>query len=501
MPSYLSDFANDLFISYTHIDNEPLAHGKDGWVSTFHTALRARLRQLLGAELEIWRDAKLQGNDYLSDALLKQFPKIAILVSILSPRYIQSEWCLKELQEFAHVAERTGGLRIDDKARIYKVVKTLIPREQHPPELQGLLGYEFFDLDAHTGRPKEFLPELGKEEEYKFFQRLDDLAYDVHLLLKELKARATSTHTHAAMNGKAVFLAQTTNDVREVYDGLRRELLAQQCRVLPEGELPLHNPDALKQRVRADLERCKFSIHLVGQNYSIVPEGEAHSLIEIQHELAEEHSRAADFWRVIWLRPGLQNIDGRQQNFINALRHGGRLLQRADFLETSLEELHSTILAKLRNGKTLEARPPAPSGLRRVYMICDQADVTAALPVADHLFDAGFEVDWPAFEGEETALRTAHENKMQSCDAALIFCGASTDAWLDTKLAHLRKVYGWEPKREPLKAQAVYFAGPQKIFKDIFKSREAHVIKNFGAFAPEDLREFIAALRAAGNKL
>lgn len=495
MASYLPGFEHDLFISYTHIDNEPLAHGKDGWVSTFHTALRARLRQLLGAELEIWRDAKLQGNDYLSDTLLKQFPKIAILVSILSPRYIRSEWCLKELQEFAHAAERTGGLRIDDKARICKVVKTLIPREQHPPELQGLLGYDFFDIDSHTGRHKEFLPELGKEEEYKFFRRLDDLAHDVHLLLKELKARTTSMPAHTSTNGKAVFLAQTTNDVREVYDGLRRELLAQHCRVLPEGELPLHNPAELKQRVRADLERCKFSIHLVGQNYSIVPEGEARSLIEIQHELAAEHSRAADFWRVIWLRPGLQNLDTRQQNFITTLRNAGGSFQRADFLETSLEELHSTILTKLRNGKTHEARPSAPSDLQRVYIICEQADVTAALPVADHLFDAGFEVDWPAFEGEETALRTAHENKMRHCDGALIFCGASTDAWLDSKLAHLRKVYGWEPKRDPLKAQAIYFAGPQKIFKDIFKSREVHVIKNFGAFAADDLREFVTALR------
>ncbi len=494
MSSYLPGFANDLFISYTHIDNEPLAQGKEGWVTTFHTALRARLRQLLGAELEIWRDAKLQGNDYLSDTLLKQFPKIAILVSILSPRYIQSEWCLRELQEFAQVAAATGGLSLDDKSRIYKVVKTFIPREQHPPELQALLGYEFFDLDAHTGRPKEFLPELGKEEEYKFFQRLDDLAYDMHLLLQVMKDRPQG---RPSRNGAAIFLAQTTHDLREVYDTLRRELLAQRCLILPEGELPLHQPTALRQRVRADLERCKFSIHLVGQNYSIVPEGEAHSLIEIQHELAEEASRSAALGRVIWMPHGLQATDTRQQNFIMKLRTGSHAQTRADLLETSLDELLSTVLSKLRNGKAHEGRIKPNTGRQRVYLICDQPDVPAALPLADYLFDEGFEVDWPVFEGDETALRTAHENNLLQCEAALIFCGASTDYWLDSKLKHLRQVYGWEPKRGPLKAQAVYFAGPRKTSKEIFKSREVHVVKNFESFAREDLREFVAALREA----
>ena len=43
--------------------------------------------------LSIWRANKLQGNDMFADEILEQFDKTAVLVSVLSPRYMKSEWC------------------------------------------------------------------------------------------------------------------------------------------------------------------------------------------------------------------------------------------------------------------------------------------------------------------------------------------------------------------------------------------------------------------------
>lgn len=60
-------FENDIFISYAHIDDQPLVEGKKGWVSNFHRALEIRLAQLLGRRSRIWRDPKLQGNDVFAD--------------------------------------------------------------------------------------------------------------------------------------------------------------------------------------------------------------------------------------------------------------------------------------------------------------------------------------------------------------------------------------------------------------------------------------------------
>lgn len=136
--SYLSNFENDIFVSYTYVDNKPLLQGEKGWISNFHHSLGVRLHQLLGEEATIWRDPKLKGNDYLSDTLQTQFPKTAVLISVLSPRYIKSEWCLKEIDGFVQAAETSGGVKIDNKSRLFKVVKTPVPRQNQPSELQGL---------------------------------------------------------------------------------------------------------------------------------------------------------------------------------------------------------------------------------------------------------------------------------------------------------------------------------------------------------------------------
>jgi len=96
--SFLTDYEDDIFISYAHNDNQAVLEGQRGWIDNFHQALEKRLQVYLGAKPKIWRDPRLQGNDYFADALVDQIPKVAILVSVLSPSYIKSDWCRKEMQ-------------------------------------------------------------------------------------------------------------------------------------------------------------------------------------------------------------------------------------------------------------------------------------------------------------------------------------------------------------------------------------------------------------------
>jgi hypothetical protein len=101
---FLPDYEDDIFISYAHNDNQPLIEGQPGWVDTFHKALERRLQVHLGAKPSIWRDPRLQGNEYFADTLVEQIPKVAILISLLSPSYNNSEWCRREMQMFHRIA-------------------------------------------------------------------------------------------------------------------------------------------------------------------------------------------------------------------------------------------------------------------------------------------------------------------------------------------------------------------------------------------------------------
>ena len=78
----------------------------------------------LGKTARMWRDDKLNGNDIFADEIVGQFETTAVLVSILTPRYLASPWCLKEFHEFCARAEQNGGLIVDNKARIFKILKT-----------------------------------------------------------------------------------------------------------------------------------------------------------------------------------------------------------------------------------------------------------------------------------------------------------------------------------------------------------------------------------------
>ena len=90
-------FPTDIFISYAHIDDESLIQNQKGWISEFHRALDIRLAQLLGRRPVIWRDDSLQGNDVFDKQIVDQFSKVAIMISIITPRYVKSDWCIKEV--------------------------------------------------------------------------------------------------------------------------------------------------------------------------------------------------------------------------------------------------------------------------------------------------------------------------------------------------------------------------------------------------------------------
>lgn len=173
---YVPEYENDIFISYAHLDDKPLSEGRQGWISSFHQALEVRLEQLLGADTRIRRDDNLQSKTASRDTSLAPFLNAAVMVVIVSPQYVKSESCIQEVKEFCQAAERNDGLWIDNKARVFKAVKTHVPRKSQPEELIGLPAYEFYQIDTASGQPLEFRHEFGAEADRNFWAKLEDIS-------------------------------------------------------------------------------------------------------------------------------------------------------------------------------------------------------------------------------------------------------------------------------------------------------------------------------------
>src|SRR5262245_25868097 len=91
---------SDVLLSYAAIDDFPLQEGKPGWVSQLHRNLEVRMEQLSGEKVHI---ARLPG-DAISPAveaeLLQQVPQAKAMISVVSPPFLMSEVCRREVKQF-----------------------------------------------------------------------------------------------------------------------------------------------------------------------------------------------------------------------------------------------------------------------------------------------------------------------------------------------------------------------------------------------------------------
>jgi hypothetical protein len=501
--SFLPNFEDDIFISYAHNDNQALLEGQRGWIDNFHQALEKRLQVHLGAKAKIWRDPRLQGNDYFADALVEQIPRVAILVSVLSPSYINSEWCRREMELFCRIASDTGGVRLGSRARIFKVEKVNVPLGKLPPELQGMTGYAFYYMDEKANRPRELSPESGPHA-IEYWQKIDDVAQDITSLLEEMKNRLSgsvpSTASQQAVvpdsDQPVIYLAETSFDLAPQYDRIKRELQERGHVVLPNRPLPLNGP-ALQQAVREYLRAAKLSIHLIGENYGVIPEAADRSVVCLQNELAAERSLDNSFSRLIWMPEGLEAKEERQQNFIKYLKYDQSAQHGADLLETSIEELKTYIQDKLR--PALKPQPEklnGDEGPMRIYLICDTQDYDNIAALEDYFYNQGFEVILPLREGDEAEVREDHKESLLICDAVVIYYGNASEGWLRTKLRDLQKIAGYG-RTKPMLAKGIYVGGPETSSKLRYRTHEALVMRNFTEFSSDTLQPFIDQLQSA----
>jgi len=491
-------FEKDLFISYAHIDNKPLTPQQQGWITRFHASLEALLSMRMGGTARIWRDDKLQGNDVFANEIVDQFSHTAVLVSVLTPRYLNSEWCTREVVEFCKRAEESGGMVVANKARIFKVVKTPVDTQESLPQVvQGVLGYEFFTIE--DGAPLELDPDYGEKFAENYKRKVAQLAWDVSQLLKALSPGAGDNgHDKQGPSKPTVYLAECSYDRKQAREILEAELRRHGNAVLPDQELPRKEVEYVAA-VEGLLKRCQLSIHLVGETYDGVPVGPSgKSVVMLQNELAARRSKSDALKRVIWVPEGTHSDQAQQQAFIDALHQDAEAQIGADLITADIEGLKTSIHAILTKLEKPERQLPLEQAdqAKRIYLICNEKDRKAktTVPLRKFLRDQGFKVEIPAFEGDATAVREAHQQALTNCEAVILFYGAGDEAWKRTLDTELKKMPGYRSGK-PLLASCTFLADPQSTDKeDLIDMEEPNLINGLGDFSDTMMTGFVQAL-------
>ena len=207
-----TDHEDAVFISYTHVDNQPFGPDHLCWISHLHEQLtlpgRAALRRAGDglARREAPRQRCLRGV-VGGPTLHCRRPGVGVLAALPPLRVVPAE-----LDEFLHRAEATSGTQVGTKSRVFKVLKTPVQLDEQPEPLRSLLGYEFYEESPTDHRVREYLLNPAPEERWKFYARVDDLAHDIARLLEEL-AHDGRLHRTPAASGATIYLAESTSDV------------------------------------------------------------------------------------------------------------------------------------------------------------------------------------------------------------------------------------------------------------------------------------------------
>lgn len=489
-----------IFISYAHLDNQPLTPEQEGWVSRFHESLQTILTMRLGQKARIWRDKKLSGNDSFADEIISQFPSTEILISVLSKCYVRSEWCKREVQEFCR---RCGDLRVGNKYRIMKVIKLPLDNvDLLPPPMNEMLGYEFFTYQdrEQAKTPLELDPLYFPKLAPLYIEKLCILADDVIDVISRMEApdAHTAKGVHQSPPGPRVYLAECSRDQKEAREAIEMDLRQHGYSILPDRQLP-HEESEFVAEVSRQVEQSSLAVHIIGGYSGFVPDGPSQkSIVVLQNELAIAESRKRTLPRIIWLPAGTEAQASDQRHFIEALHRDAEAQFGADLITGDLEVLKAAVHAALRRIENAgaEADVEHPPDSKLLYLICDQRDREAALPVRKLLKSKGFDVKIPLFDGSASTLDDAKRDMLSKCAAAVIFYGKGDEGWKRAVDTDLLKSKAYRRDKLPL-PQLTYLSAPATAEKiEMIELEEPNLVNGLDGFSDSSAKALVGILQA-----
>ena len=464
----------DLFVSYAHVDDLPLEPGRPGWVTTLVNSLNSLLAQRLGRgeSISLWMDHQLPGHVELTPEIESKLGESSVLLIVLSPAYLASTWCLKEMSFFNNTVRRRGG-RVG--ARIFLVEFDQVER---PHDLGELKGYRFWAKDP-LGRSTRTLgvPRPGPEDR-GYFDLLYDLRHDLAEALTRLKTGADNVAvSDEARDRPVVFLAEVTDDLDDQGEEVRRYLLQAGLAVVPEDIYP-RDPAAFRALADRDLAHATLFVQLLGGLAGKRLLGASQTIVGLQHECAVDRGVPVLQW----------HARGLDLASVPHPDHRARL-EGPSVIATDLQEFKSLVVQKVR-----ELTAPKPAAPRAdndadtlVFVNAEEADLDLAKRIGSLLFRHGIGYVLPNRSRRPAEARKALDGYLLNCDGLVLVHGTNPD-WVFEQVIRFRKI---KPRREtPIMAIGICDGPPPEKEECHFGLPGLRVINCRHGLDEEELNKF-----------
>jgi len=491
-----------ILVVHSEQDDLTIQGDVKGWVTNFFKFLSSLLVHMNYGDLLL----ELRSLSQLKQSELK---KNIIVVLVVSPLLASENKGYQMISSWLkQMATPQKGLQ-DDAERCLIVHKTIFNFESFP-ELLSLNNYQLYEIDNTTGLPREINRFFGLEAEKNYWMKLIDLSFDISRYLSFDEKRVKEKLPNKREN--TVYLAEVGKDLIVQRDMMRRELRSHGFEVLPKNPIT-GDREEMEMAIKDNLSNSRLSLHLIGEDYGERIEGHDLSLIDLQNEIAHEYTgimvkenvkndEKKRFGRLIWISQAIKNITERQKIFIENIKTEAALYQETEVLEVDLEEMKSIVIEEIETGGRFYSvtreisgyKEPSKTDLSKIiYLILDKEDLEEGQAIAKVLKKIGFRVVQPIFEGALVDVRYIHQENLKRCDAAIIYFGNTSEAWIKTKLQDLMKSPGFGRIKKML-AKAVYFRDENKMDSNYLKKNNTMILGDQTPFKLLHLKQFLILL-------
>lgn len=435
---------HDVFVSYAHIDNEPLSGAQQGWVSTFVRDVESVVRRKLfdrPKDFDVWVDHELAGNRPFSADIQRAVGNTATLLVIMSPAYLASDWCRREREVFRSQVQD----KVRAGTRVFVVeLDRIDERGRVPAEFADLLPYRLWIEDGPARTPRTLGLPVPTPAEPEYYSRVNQLALEI---AQELQRLAEAGAGAAAPAGPTVFLAEVTDDLESRREEVRRYLGQMGLRVLPESYYPRDNATAFEQAMAADLARSKLFVQLLSGVAGRKPAAAPNGFPVLQQVLAKRSNLPVLQWRARELDFAAVEDDAQRE-----------LLQGESVRVCGIEEFKEAVVEEAKR-EPPQAKPrPAADVL--LFLDTDAPDRGLAERIGKYLVSQGIGYSMALQAGSPEDIRRDLEDNLRECDGLMLVYGAASLNWVRSKLRWCRKIVS--QRSEPPVALAVLEGTPHE---------------------------------------
>ena len=470
---------HDVFVSYAHGDDQPVAGTERGFVSQLVADLKTEVSRKVRNDVDIWWDHyKLIGDTRITPEIMAAAGDSACIIVVASPAYLRSEWCDRERSAFCQRAtHRQSG--------IFLVGLEPIDQGSLPTTLRDLNPYAFYRTldDGRTTRPLRTDFQQDKEP---YYNRLSQLVQHVseHLGQSLSNGGAKATAPAAAEpdpSRRTVLLLDVTDDLLERRAQLKDYLEQEGIAVLPARRYSRDDMDLHRAQMLEDLERSQACVQIVGGltgDRSDDPRGMAW----LRYETIRNSGSEVPF--VQWRDPDLD---------VNAITDAdARELTVKPSVRTDRFPDFRRAVAELALKPPARVDPRLPQGVLSVFVNSDLLDRDLGTGVAQWLETRGFMVLEPPQATQDA--REEWEASVKYCDSLLLVYGQTKPAWVRTQILLSNKVQRETPldllsvcvgpplpqqSREKLDALALRYSGIYYVHVDDTQQLNAPELEKF----------------------